>query len=156
MKQSPSERRILENMAAGVLSRDGFLGSDGRPVAEILDADNAAVTELGVTHEDIARRLEQILRTATDALGRPVSVGPGQTAVYREAMGRIPCPWGGCGVVPKGEVELTDERDRHVLRFTPLSVHLIRAHGFYQGRGSRYRLSPRDLVQRLDMRGGDK
>ena len=23
-------------------------------------------------------------------------------------MGRIPCPWGGCGTFHKGEVELTD------------------------------------------------
>ena len=37
---------------------------------------------------------------------------------------------------------------------TPLSIHLIRAHGFYQGRGSRYRVSPRELVRRLDMQGG--
>ena len=156
MKQSPSERRVLENMGAGALSREGFLGRDGRPISEILDTDSAAVTELAVTHQLIADRLEEILRAAMADLGRPVRVGSHQTAAYHEAMGRIACPWGCCGVFAKGEVELTDTRDQHIARFTPLSIHLIRAHGFYQGRGGRYRSSPQDLVQRLDIRGGDK
>jgi len=147
---------VLGNMAAGVLSRERFLGRDGRPLSEILDTDNAAVEELGVTHERIAQRLEEILRIATAGLGRPASVGPHQTAAYHEAMGRIACPWGACGVFAKGEVELADARDPSVLRFTPLSIHLIRAHGFYQGRGSRYRVSPRKLVRRLDMQGGQE
>ena len=32
------------------------------------------------------------------------------------------------------------------LSFTPLQAHLLREHGFLQGRGSEFRLEPRDLA----------
>ena len=38
---------------------------------------------------------------------------------------------------------------RAAVRFTPLSVHLIRAHGFYEGKGARYRLAPRTIAAML-------
>jgi len=82
-------------------------------------------------------------------LGRPVRIGEHLTAVHREAMGRIPSPWPGEGVFPKGDVELTDRRTGRVLRFTPLSIRLIATHGFYEGRGSRYRLEPAELADAL-------
>ena len=66
-------------------------------------------------------------------------------------MGRIICPWPHCGLAPKGEVLLTDSRSAKTILFSPLSVHLIAEHGFYQGRGSRYRIEPADLVDILDI-----
>ncbi|HET6427887.1 MAG TPA: hypothetical protein VFJ30_05735 [Phycisphaerae bacterium] len=146
MKQSPADKRITERMAPGVLCREGFLGADRRPLAEILDADRSAVVGLGVTHEQLADRLDEVLRKAVAALGTPVEIRPGLMAVFHEGMGRIPCPWGH-GIFPKGEVELADERTGETLRFTPLSVHLIGAHGFYQGCGSCYRIDPESLVR---------
>jgi hypothetical protein len=146
MKLTPQQRRIAERMAPGALCREGFLGGDARPLADILSADRAAVEAMGLTHADLAGRLAAILHRAMAAPGRAVSAAPDVAARYREAMGRIPCPWGGCGVFPKGEVELTRAGGRRMLRFTPLSVHLIAAHGFYQGRGSPYRLEPAELA----------
>ena len=67
------------------------------------------------------------------------------------ALGRIPSPWPGEGVFPKGEVELSDRRSGHTVRYTPLSVHLIEAHGFYEGRGSRYRLEPSEICRMLGL-----
>jgi len=97
---------------------------------------------LGLTHEQLAGKLEEALNAAMASFGAPVTIGNHITAVYREAMGRIPCPWGGCGVFPKGEVELTDTGTGETLFFGPLSAHLIARHGFFQGRGTRYRLEP--------------
>nr|HPQ81909.1 hypothetical protein [bacterium] len=54
-----------------------------------------------------------------------------------------PCPWGD-GSFPKGAVELT-LADGSPLQFTALGIHLIAAHGFYQGHGSAYRLEPSDV-----------
>lgn len=136
-------------MAPGVFCRDGFLGTDNRPLEDILDADRSAVESLGTTHERIAAGLAAILDAAMAAQGAEVSVGDGENlrAVYLEAMGRIPSPFGD-GVWPKGEVELTDTRTGGKYFFTPLSVNLIAAHGFYQGRGSRYRIEP-DAICRI-------
>ncbi len=148
-KHSPHELRILERMARGALTREGFLGSDARPLSEILDADRSTVVELGVTHELLAEKLRAILTQAVGALGKPVELEGGLSAVHHEGMGRIACPWGGCGVFPKGEVELVDVRTAKRIYLTPLSVHMIGVHGFYEGRGSRYRLEPRELCRVL-------
>jgi len=147
VKQSPRERRMLERMAAGALSRDGFLGDDVRPVAEIIDADVGEMERLGVTADLLAERLGEALAAAVAGLGRTVTVGETLAAVYREGMGRIPCPFGGCGTFQKGECELTDAATGERVTFTPLSVHMIASHGFFQGRGSAYRLEPAVLVR---------
>ena len=142
MKRSPQVQRIVQRMASGVLSREGFLGTDPRPLEEVLDADRSAVAALGTTHGELAAGLGGILEKARAALGTPVQVGEGLSAVHREAMGRIPCPFGGCGTFPKGEVELAGTATGERLVFTALGVHLVAAHGFCGGRGSRYRLDP--------------
>ena len=149
MKQSPATRKIYERMAAGVLCRDGFLADDPRPLEEILDTDRSAVEGFGTTHEELADRLGRVLQAAMLGLGTAVKISDRLTATYRETMGRIPCPWGTCGTFAKGEVELTDGATGERLFFTPLTIHLIAAHGFYQGRGSRYRLDPATIHRML-------
>ena len=156
MKQTPDEQRLIGNMAPGVLCREGFLGGDGRPLAEILDTDNATVQDCGLTHQQIAERLGEILDAAARGLGREVRIGDHLAVCHAEAMGRIPCPWGACGVFHKGEVQITDSRGGRGVLFTPLSVHMIDDHGFYQGRGSRYRLEPRELARLLDLAPADR
>jgi len=154
MKHAPGEDRIAERLAAGVLSREGFLGSDRRPLREIIDADGSAVERLGLTHEAVAARLAEALVASTAAMGAPVELGGDLMAVHHEAMGRIACPWGGGLLFPKGEVELTDRSTGRTVRFSPLSVHLIGEHGFYQGRGSRYRLDPEVVCDMLKLGRG--
>jgi len=154
MKLSPRDRQITERMRPGVLCREGFLGRDRRTLSEILDADRSAVAGLDLTHERIAAELARALEAAMAGLGREVDLDERLRATWHEAMGRIPCPWGGCGTFPKGELELRDETSARRLVCTPLSIHLIAAHGFYQGRGSRYRLEPARLAELLGLTGG--
>ncbi len=144
MKQSPEEQRIIERMQPGVFCLDGFLGSDRRSLPEILDADNSIVIGLGVTHQQIAAVLEGVLDRSVTACGGPADVADGVVAEFHEAMGRIPCPFGD-GVYHKGEVVLADRSTDREYHFTPLSVHMIAEHGFYQGIGSAYRIEP-DLI----------
>ncbi|MCJ7543373.1 MAG: hypothetical protein MUP47_02215 [Phycisphaerae bacterium] len=92
-----------------------------------------------------------MLRAAMAAMGQDVPAGPGWAGKFHEAMGRIPCPWGGCGVFVKGEVELFEATSTAVLHLAPLSVHLVREHAFFQGRGSRYRLDPAPLARALGL-----
>ena len=129
MKQTPDDAKVLARMAPGVLCREGFLGDDRRPLSEIIDTDNATVDRLGITHERIADRLDEVLELARGAFGGPVRIGDDLLAVWREAMGRIPSPWPGAGVFAKGEVELTVAATGATIRFTPLSIHLIRTRG---------------------------
>jgi len=149
MKLTPLHEKVTQRMQPGVLCLEGFLGEDRRPLPEIIDADSSAVAGMGLTHEQIADELSVVLRHAMAAMGTPVEVQQDLSAVYTEAMGRIPSPWPGEGVFAKGEAELTDTRTGTTVRFTPLSVHLIRAHGFYEGKGARYRLAPRTIAAML-------
>ena len=151
MKLTPQEKIVVERMACGEMTIQGFLGAVGRSLNEIILADNATVVAMGLTHEQIAGRLQEILAVAMAALGREAPITEDLTAVYHEAMGRIACPWGGCGLLAKGAVQLRDSRLGREIRITPLSVHLVSRHGFYQGRGSPYRLEPAELAELLDI-----
>jgi len=142
MKQTPEEAGVAARMAPGVLTQHGFLGRDLRSLPEILLDDEAEVEYLGTTHAELAARLREVLDAAMAGLGAPVLIADRLSAVYREAMGRIPCPWGHGRLLPKGEIDVADRLTGHAFRFTPLSVHMVAAHGFYEGHGSRYRLEP--------------
>lgn len=153
MKRSPREDRIAANLQPGALCRDGFIGDDRRELAEIIAADDAAVLAMGLTHEQLVAALGEILRAATAACGNPVAIGDSGhlQAACNDAMGRIGCPWGDGHIFPKGHVNLTDTRTGRTLTFTPLSLHLIRTHGFYQGRGAPYRIDPAQIAQLLGL-----
>jgi hypothetical protein len=65
-----------------------------------------------------------------------------------EHRGMIPCPWGHPqGLFYKSYVELQDKISGETLIWSDLSIHLIRDHGFSQGKGSPFRLEPRVLKQ---------
>jgi hypothetical protein len=149
MKLPPDEQKTIERMAPGVYSREGFLGDDTRRLSVIIDTDHSALEQLDVTPADLADAMQAILDQAAAVYGTPVQIAEGLTAVFREAMGRIPCPFGD-GIYPKGEVELMTT-DGTVMRFTPLSVHMIREHSFFQGRGSRYRIEPEAITRLLGL-----
>ncbi len=149
MDDSTDNKKPDQRMRVGELSGDGFLGDDDRNVEKIISDDERKVSELGLSNREIAETLKQILRTAMDAQGKPVEVRPNLTAVYREARGQIPCPWPNCGVFDKGQVELSDESTGRTYIITPLSVHMIGIHGFYQGIGSKYRIEPADIAKLL-------
>jgi len=147
MKRTPEMQAVVDRMQPGVLCRDGFVGTDTRSIEEIIDADAAALAAADVSAGELADRLQGVYDAAVDAFGAPTNVAPGVTAVWREAMGRIPSPWPGDGTFSKGEVELTARGV--TIRFTQLSIHLLRRHTFCQGRGSRYRLEPDVLADIL-------
>jgi len=152
MKRTPEDEKIIERMSPGVLTREGFLGDDRRSLQEILDADRAAVEAMGLTHAEIADALDVACRAAMSGLGSPVHLpGPNRVAEYHEAMGYIASPWPEGRTFPKGEIVLADPAGGESVVFTPLSVHLIREHGFYQGRGSPYRLEPAKLARLLGL-----
>jgi hypothetical protein len=134
-------QRIIERMKPGVLSLHGFLGTDRRALEQIIDADSSTVAGLDTTHTELAGVLLNMLEKAAAGLGTRVAVAEHLEADYCEVMGRIPCPWGD-GSFQKGEVTLIDTETGATLYFSPLSVHMIAHHGFYDGHGSRYRVDP--------------
>ncbi len=148
MKQSPDLATAQARMAPGALTRDGFLGADPRDLGEILQADDGAVRRLGLTHGALAGALKALTAAALGGLGAPVAVGPFEVRAD-EAMGKLPCPFGHPGLYPKAVLAARRADTGEELQWTALQVHLIEAHGFYEGRGSAYRLDPETVARFL-------
>ncbi|GAB6062064.1 hypothetical protein [Deferrisoma palaeochoriense] len=153
MKQSPELSAAQARMGRGALTRDGFLGTDGRDLLEILQDDDGRVRRLGLTHGEIAAALGRLTDAALAHLGAPAVLDDRFEVQSVEAMGRIPCPFGHPGLFVKAEIRARRLDTGDELVWTPLSVHLIGAHGFYQGRGSPYRLDPERLAAFLGLEG---
>ena len=145
MKQNPALATVLQRLAPGRLSRSGFLGQDDRPIEEIVAADLAELDAAGVSGTQIADLLDELHRSADEGLEAPCDVFGGRATVQIiETMGRLSCPFA-CGFrTHKGVVHV--KAGTVDVIFTPLQAHLIREHGFFQGRGGDFRLEPRDLV----------
>ena len=147
-KQSPIFDRVENEMR--IIGMGTLLGSDTRKLTEILDQDHELVNALGLTHEEIAVRLEEITAAAKKELEDVVILEDRYEVFAEEARGMIPCPWmHPGGLFPKSHIELRDRSTGETLIWSDLSIHLIREHGFYQGKGSPYRLAPEVLKRVL-------
>jgi len=159
MKQSPDWKRIQERMQPGQLTRDGMLGTDKRSIPEIIDADNATVMRIGLTHRDIADRLQSLQEAARERLGDTLVVGVVYEVRADEARGILPCPFGH----PGGRFRKCVTYLKHLptgqtLQWTDLGIHMIRDHGFYEGKGSPFRLEPAEIAHifAIPPTGGDE
>lgn len=151
VKQSPELDRIEQNMRPMCLCQRGFLGYERRKLIEILTDDQGTVNSLGLSHEIIARRLRAITEKARDGWGDSVIVDGKFRVEVNEIRGKIPCPWGHPGLYPKTHVKLEKMETGETLIWSDLGIHLIEEHGFYQGRGSPYRLDPSTVKRILEL-----
>lgn len=151
MKQPPDLDKAEKRMQPGMITRDGFLGHDSRQLEEILQEDENRVSRLRLTHKRIARRLKYFTTEGRKGLGTPVTVDEVYTVKVEEWRGVLPCPWDDGEVFRKGYVNLTNEELDEELAWTPLSIHMIREHGFYGGKGNAYRIEPEDARRILGL-----
>ena len=141
VKQSPHLDLVEREMRR--IGMGTFLGSDPRRLAEILDHDRESVNALGLTNEQIASRLQEVTHVAKKNLGDPLTIEDRYEVRAEEHRGMIPCPWKHPqGLFFKSYVELRDKKSGETLIWSDLSIHLIREHGFFQGKGSPFRLEP--------------
>lgn len=147
MKVSPREREQMKLFGPSKFSAEGFLGDDLRTVEEIVEDDRQELERLGTTCEELANKLAITFMRADAAFGDPVELCPGVTATMFEARGKIPSPFRGDGVFQKGEVMVYEEGNKTTLFITRLGINLIKKHGFFQGKGSRYRIEPAEILR---------
>ncbi len=156
MKQAPDWSVVQERMRPGRLTRDGMLGNDARPPAEIIDADAAALARAGVTCREIAERLHRITELARKALGNPVEIAPALEAWMEEGMGRMSCPFGDPGRWPKAVTYLRHRPTGRLLQWSDLGIHMIEEHGFFEGKGSAFRIQPEEIMGQIDVKHADE
>lgn len=150
MKEPPRIEKAERRMAPGIITRDGLLGQDSRQLEEIIEEDENQVNRLRLTHSRIARRMEYFTKEGRKGLGTPITVDETYTVKVEEWRGLLPCPWDDGHAARKGYVEVTNEELGETISWTPLNIHMIREHGFYQGKGSTYRIEPEDVKRILN------
>jgi hypothetical protein len=129
-------------------SSAGFIGSDPRSIDQIIAEDTAVLTGLGISRQDFVLRLKNVYEKAKNSFGSPVSITAESAAVFYDSRGKIPSPFEGDGVFEKGEAVVTGVKSNQQIIITGLSIHLIEKYGFFQGKGTRYRIDP-ELAVRL-------
>jgi len=151
MKETPPERKIYENFKPGQISKDGFLGNDARHIHDIILADQRQLDALGISAQTIADRLQYFINEGKQGLEGPVDVEHFRVEVIW-SRGAIPCPFGERGVHSKILATLENKSLHATIRYSQLSVHLIREHTFFAGEGSPFRLDPVEVVRILEIK----
>jgi hypothetical protein len=151
MKQTADMDRIQGEMRPGVITQTGFLGTDKRPLADILVADEAVVLRLGLTHPIIAARMRLFRAAAVQGLGLDMNLESHFEARIDGARGKMPCPFGHRGLFEKTFTIVRNLRLNEEITFTDLNIHMIDEHGFYEGEGAAFRLPPERLVRVLEI-----
>ena len=151
MKQTVQMDRIQEKMQPGVYTRDGFLGTDRRKLIDILIEDDEAVKRMDLTHQRIAERLIELRDAGMRGLGEFINVEPCYEVRVVSVRGKLPCPFGDPGIFPKTNTVVRNTRLDREITFTDLHIHMVGSHGFYEGKGSPFRLEPAELAEVLDI-----
>lgn len=149
MKKTPKELKIQSRMKPGVITYGGFLGTDKRHYLDIIADDEKKLDSLGKSAEEIADRLEYFQQASFDSF-QSSTVVEGKWEVETEVVrGYIACPFVHQGMYRKSYTTIRNLQSNKSFTFTALNIHLIRAHHFFEGKGSHFRLEPEELVKEL-------
>lgn len=149
MKQSPDNQKLDQILRSSKLVADGFMGSDDRSFSEVIDADSAELARLGFTSEQLAGRMRQITELAVKGLGTWVRIDDEREACVQEAKGSLVCPWPHPGRYAKRITTVRNIRSGEDISFSDLNTHLIGRHGFFGGRGSMFRVEPKQVAKMI-------
>ena len=149
MKESPQNKRLDALLRSSKLVAGGFMGSDGRSVNEIIDSDKNELSRLGLTCEQIAERMQEITDAAKSGLETWVKIDDKLEAKTDEARGFLPCPWPHAGRFVKRVTIVKRINTSETIQWSDLNIHLIGRHGFFQGKGSNFRIEPKELIEMI-------
>lgn len=144
MKNNPLYKKAYANMQPGVITADGFLGDDTRPLVDIIEADEEAFAALGLEFEEVAQKLRQLQEAGLAGLGEPITVEEKWLVRVDDARGRLPSPFED-GIFKKINTEVLNKHNNARIVFTDLSLHLMEKYHFLEGKGSPFRLEPADI-----------
>jgi hypothetical protein len=151
---------VEARMRPGNFSQAGFLGPE-ESLRQILELDACTLEELGVTADALADKLGQLLESAIASVRTVTRVGTCSIRLQRYKGPQIcpfapepyenPCPGRGDKRFASIDWSISNSRKGIQLSGPGLIVHLIGAHGFFEGIQSPYRVPPRKLAQLLEL-----
>ena len=167
---SELERR----MCSGAWSQGGFLGPYEK-LMDVLREGDATLKRLGVTYEQIANKIEELIKAACEEnlaswraqertswrIGRSPVILAHFAVIIKSYLGYQMCPRSKnfnqlCKVGSGsryGSIDfvITNNRTGEQLKGPGLIVHLIRDHHFFEGKHSPYRVDPEKAVRVLEL-----
>jgi hypothetical protein len=139
-------------------SKAGFLGLDEK-LLDVLATDNAyVVDQLGLTHQELARHLRALVVLGKRTVPRDWK-GKGGEFEYngRRFQIQLHGPYGGSqpspfydGTYASWDVTAWNLDNGKKLWWSPLVPDMIERYGFYEGKGTHYRVDPRDILELCD------
>ena len=142
MKILPKDKKIHHNLLPGQMSIEGFLGEDKRLFTEIIRADRAELEKLNITTKMIADRLLYFTDSAFESYDGSIIIDEKYEVEHNSYRGKLICPFGHPGAYRKGLITLKNLVNGIILSWTPLNIHLIQDHCFFEGKGSVHRIEP--------------
>lgn len=152
MKSSDKTKNTARAILTGDIFQDGYMGDDRRQLNEIIRSDEETVKSLNLTHKKIAERMMEFREKGQKGLGDYVKVAPHFEVRCDVERGKLPCPFGEPGMHRKTNTGVRSLGTGKEISFSDLNIHMIAAHGFYEGKGSPFRLEPADLAEILEIR----
>ena len=149
MKRSPYDENLERMLRSSKLVAGGFMGSDSRTALEVIEADTAELEQLGVSTQQVAARMRELTLQARPALGNWIEIEDKYRLKSEDYKGSLICPWPHVGRYEKRLTSCRRLDTEEEIVWTDLNIHLIDAHGFFEGKGSSFRLEPRPLVRIL-------
>jgi hypothetical protein len=149
MSQSPDIQKLEQTLRSSVTVAGGFLGTDERPLNQIIAADRATLEALGFTQEQIGQRMQDLTDTARPRLGTEVVIDDRLVVWCEEWKGLMSCPWPHGGRFDKRLTTVRRTDTGQTICWTDLNIHLIAGHGFFEGQGAAFRLEPQELIRIL-------
>ena len=153
MKQDPKLDMVEKQMMPGEISSNGFLGEDERKLVDILLDDGQAVAALQLNNKILADRMEELTQKGREGFGNPIVVDGFLEITADDSRGTIACPFQHMGMYPKENVRVVNKKTGESIIWTALNIHMIREHGFYEGKGAPFRVEPLDLIRVLEITG---
>lgn len=154
MKMSPEYTKAQANMQPGVITADGFLGDDTRPIVDIIADDEATMETLGVSFDEAVARMRHLMEEGRKGLEEPVTIDGRWIVRVSEARGFLPSPFED-GIFRKvnAQVELVEDGkpSGHTILFSELGMHLLEKYHFMQGVGAPFRMDPQQLKRVLQL-----
>ncbi len=150
MKMTPFMQKAQKNMEPGVIIKTGFLGDDTRSPADIIQHDEEVMNSLGMDFETMVSKMKYLMEEGKKGLGDPITVDKTWRVVIHEARGKLPSPFED-GLFRKINATVTRVDNGRSISFSELSLFLIERHHFFQGKGSSYRVEPKDIKDVLGL-----
>ncbi|MCH5376665.1 MAG: hypothetical protein JJ992_22095 [Planctomycetes bacterium] len=131
-------------------SDKGFLGDDESLLKVLADDNRYVVDELGLTHQELAKHLQVLAAVGTRLEGREFryhGVRFKVSMVYSRGYQFSPFR---DGTKTNAYAVVENVLSGKTLEYSLLVPHMVERYGFYEGKGTPYRVEPSRIVEVLD------